>query len=449
MNSTEQVNITDLDQYIIQNIMRFIPRDSVALRATCKYMASTILIKDIYIWPNNAYALVSCAISDPNCTIEKMRYMAREYPTVFSKSNEIILNIIKKLPLTHMRAVIDIVNTDNWSKNLFIRYAFVDATFLKFMQSKCDDSMANDIIAITTRYAIFDYDYAHCMISVARSVIAKIMTIYHAHESNIAKHRLILSCVNEYLSNNMWYSVYKISSCLILFFFPELIFDRTPEIRNSLDICSIITECTDVQLLVRIIDEYNSGPLIRNIMISMFTKHRNVTMLRELRRANDALFGKNMFVSMCAFYVNYIISCVTEFNNTDYRLFWRDAFIIDRAIDHIDKLSANALFLNVCNPSDIDEFASIEIDVNYNFTCDIDMYVALISRNIINTSNCYNIIGRLINNYYKLICSGFNIGNVLRYFFNVFPCKPSDIIINISNDMMPSLRSILEEYRLI
>jgi hypothetical protein len=122
--------------------------------------------------------------------------------------------------------------------------------------------------------------------------------------------------------------------------------------------------------------------------------------------------------------------------DADYRAFWRDVFMRDKAIYHVVKKGIAHTFLHICNSSDIDELIAANLismtdfdqyDLQLRNVC---MYNMLIERNVINETNCAIVFKRIMheNNYISMINDCVEVSNIIQLFINTFPKEIIPII---------------------
>jgi hypothetical protein len=428
--------LDDLDPHSMQNIVRFLvrdPRDVGALRLSCKYIAAAIPADITFIQPVNAITTIIKTLYDPQCTDAQVYNLVRDYPYAF-KDSELIGKLIIFLSPTRMRIISDCNVTRIFG---FDYYLYQRKMFFKFIQSHCDETVAIDIIKVSQRYNLIDCNKIVQILDEARDIYARLTAVDATSKtpakSNSAKNRIIRS-LNQKNTIVMQcvYPYESVYTFLYNMFCPDIIFE--PLMRDVCDIYSVVYSCTDAARMIHIIEVYGNQAL-HIMMLSYSARSDDITFWRDLRRIafaradDDALFNKNIFIQICAQYVNYIIDMINDHNDADYHAFWRDVFMCDNAIQQIDKKNITYTFLHICNARDIDELIAANLLSMTDFNVfsqtiyNIDMYATLIVRNVINATNCKQLFLRIINNYHNMIIIGINVNSIVRLFIDTFPNK--------------------------
>jgi len=430
------VQLDDIDLYSMQNIARFLvrdPRDVGALRLSCKYIAAAV--NSTFIQPVNIIITIIRTLYDPKCTTEQVYNLVQDYPDEFKNNGYLMNKLINLISPAHMRIISNHITIANNCLFNFNYYLYPINIFFKFMHSHCDETVADDIVTVSQKYYWIESNKiaqnfdearnAYAQLSRACDMSAKISIIHNINLKHI--------CNSPEYHNKILAFLYKM-------FCPDIIFEPTiHDINNAYAVTSI---CTDAARMMRIIEVYGKKS-IYSLMIS----HRSancddITFWRDLRRIafarpnNDALFNKNIFVQICAQYTYYIINMINAHYDADYRAFWRDVFMRDKAIYHVVKKGIAHTFLHICNSSDIDELIAANLismtdfdqyDLQLRNVC---MYNMLIERNVINETNCAIVFKRIMheNNYISMINDCVEVSNIIQLFINTFPKEIIPII---------------------
>ena len=346
-------SIESLDQYVMQNITRFLVRDSrdiASVRATCTTLANFISAKSIP--PMSAYTIFARIMKD-ECTSPEDLVRALDNTNItrilynkFSRFDSITLctRILCEKSMAHLRAIAPYTNANN---------DFIYDMIFAYFRYGCTKDAGADMVATARIYNLSD----ECVIVTTElcEIIEKLSLLDETEENlsfSVSLKRYIIWLDYSH-HNSIGSNKYKgiVSALLFKHIFPNVVCNEDMNVYiNNLSLDSLVFACTDAHIMMNYIRI--NEPISFTVMFENIAQLSNdMSFWYTLRE----LVGANTLNKYSARNVHRIIMQSTRVVCAEWRAFWHKVFIEDNAIALVVNDYVMSIIICSCSVAEIEE----------------------------------------------------------------------------------------------